>query len=83
MRGFFLFSGGRAKVLQKARVNVIENIQCQAWYKSQGKKTKIQMTQICAGHEQGGIDACWVNIIYSTRSSEKNYNKKQLFHHLI
>ncbi|XP_044759117.1 trypsin-1 isoform X1 [Coccinella septempunctata] len=53
--------GGRAKVLQKARVNVIENKQCQAWYKSQGKKTKIQLTQICAGHEQGGIDACWAD----------------------
>ncbi|KAK9885755.1 hypothetical protein WA026_013626 [Henosepilachna vigintioctopunctata] len=53
--------GGRTKVLQKAKVNVIENGKCQAWYKSQGKKTKIQGTQICAGHEQGGIDACWAD----------------------
>lgn len=53
--------GGRAKILQKAKVNVIETEKCRAWYKSQGKKTKIQNTQICAGHEQGGVDACWVN----------------------
>lgn len=52
--------GGRAKILQKARVNVIETQVCQKWYATQGKKTKIQDTQICAGHEQGGVDACWV-----------------------
>lgn len=54
--------GGRAKVLQKAAVNVIATEKCRQWYKSQGKKTKIQDTQICAGHEQGGVDACWVNL---------------------
>ncbi|KAJ8969697.1 hypothetical protein NQ317_004130 [Molorchus minor] len=53
--------GGRAKTLQKARVNVIETEKCRSWYKSQGKKTKIQETQLCAGHEQGGIDACWAD----------------------
>lgn len=53
--------GGRAKVLQKAKVNVIGTEKCRQWYKSQGKKTKIQDTQICAGHEQGGIDSCWVS----------------------
>ncbi|KAI4470792.1 tryptase-related [Holotrichia oblita] len=26
-----------------------------------GKKTKIQGGQICAGHEQGGVDACWAD----------------------
>ncbi|XP_044269223.1 trypsin-1-like [Tribolium madens] len=53
--------GGRAKVLQKAKVNVIETEKCRQWFQSQGKKTKIQNTQICAGHEQGGIDACWAD----------------------
>lgn len=52
--------GGRAKVLQKADVTVIGTDTCREWYKSQGKKTKIQDTQICAGHEQGGVDSCWV-----------------------
>ncbi|KAF7271097.1 trypsin-1-like [Rhynchophorus ferrugineus] len=53
--------GGRAKTLQKAKVNVIDTEKCRSWYKSQGKKTKIQESQICAGHEQGGIDACWAD----------------------
>ncbi|CAG9768152.1 unnamed protein product [Ceutorhynchus assimilis] len=53
--------GKRAVVLQKADVNVIETEKCRSWYKSQGKKTKIQESQICAGHENGGIDACWAD----------------------
>lgn len=53
--------GGRAKVLRKADVTVIETDTCREWYKSQGKKTKIQDTQICAGREQGGVDSCWVS----------------------
>lgn len=53
-------NGGRAKILQKANVSIIESEKCQEWYKSQGKKTKIQNTQMCAGYEQGGIDSCWV-----------------------
>ncbi|RZC43166.1 trypsin-1 [Asbolus verrucosus] len=53
--------GGRAKVLQKANVHIIGLEKCRQWYKSQGKKTKIQNTQICAGHEQGGVDACWAD----------------------
>ena len=53
--------GKRANVLQKAHVNVIGTEKCRQWYKSQGKKTKIQDTQICAGHEQGGVDSCWVS----------------------
>lgn len=57
-----LFTGSRANILQKAKVNVIETEKCRSWYKAQGKKTKIQETQLCAGHEQGGIDACWVSI---------------------
>ncbi|XP_063911439.1 trypsin-1-like [Zophobas morio] len=53
--------GKRANVLQKAHVNVIGTEKCRQWYKSQGKKTKIQDTQICAGHEQGGVDSCWAD----------------------
>ncbi|XP_017781229.1 PREDICTED: trypsin-1-like [Nicrophorus vespilloides] len=53
--------GGRANILQKAKVNVLENERCRQWYKSQGKKTKIQETQMCAGHEQGGVDSCWAD----------------------
>ncbi|XP_050302337.1 trypsin-1-like [Anthonomus grandis grandis] len=53
--------GGRATILQKAKVQVIETEKCRTWYKSQGKKTKITESQICAGHEQGGVDACWAD----------------------
>ncbi|XP_060520272.1 clotting factor B-like [Cylas formicarius] len=53
--------GGRAKTLQKAKVNVIGVEKCKSWYESQGKKTKVQPNQICAGHELGGIDACWAD----------------------
>lgn len=59
----FALTGGRAKTLQKAGVNVIEQETCQSWFASQGKKTKIQDGQICAGHEKGGIDACWVRLL--------------------
>lgn len=59
-------------MLQKAKVHVIETEKCRSWYKSQGKKTKIQESQICAGHEQGGIDACWVSL-----TSTKLYVAKQ------
>ncbi|XP_019869611.2 plasminogen-like [Aethina tumida] len=53
--------GGRANKLQKAKVNVIPNEKCKEWFLSQGKKTKIQNKQMCAGHEQGGVDACWAD----------------------
>lgn len=49
-------------MLQKADVTVIGTETCREWYKSQGKKTKIQDTQICAGREQGGVDSCWVRL---------------------
>ncbi|KAK4880629.1 hypothetical protein RN001_008775 [Aquatica leii] len=47
--------------LQKALVGILSTETCQQWYKSQGKKTKIQNTQICAGYEQGGVDSCWAD----------------------
>lgn len=53
--------GSRANILQKAKVTVFDNQICQKWFKTQGKKTEIKATQMCAGHEQGGIDACWAD----------------------
>ncbi|KAK3911262.1 Clotting factor G beta subunit [Frankliniella fusca] len=53
--------GGRADVLQKVQLRVLDNNQCRDWYRSQGKKTKIHDTQICAGFESGGRDACWAD----------------------
>ncbi|CAB0017987.1 unnamed protein product [Nesidiocoris tenuis] len=53
--------GGRANVLQKVDLTVLSNDQCTSWYRSQGKKVTIQTTQMCAGFEQGGKDACWAD----------------------
>ncbi|XP_022906936.2 serine protease 30-like [Onthophagus taurus] len=53
--------GRKATTLQKANVNIVDKETCQSWYASQGKKTKIQSGQICAGYEQGGIDSCWAD----------------------
>ncbi|XP_046988440.1 serine proteinase stubble-like [Schistocerca americana] len=53
--------GVRADVLQKVNVQVVDNEQCRDWYKSQGKKTKILDSQICAGFEVGGKDSCWAD----------------------
>ncbi|KAB0792802.1 hypothetical protein PPYR_14761 [Photinus pyralis] len=67
--------GGRADTLQKATVNILKMETCRAWYKSQGKKTKIHDTQICAGYEQGGIDSCWADsggpLMVTTNSGEQ------------
>jgi hypothetical protein len=52
--------GGRADVLQKVTLLVVDNETCKDWYKSKGKKTKILDSQMCAGYEQGGRDSCWV-----------------------
>ncbi|KAF6214294.1 hypothetical protein GE061_009034 [Apolygus lucorum] len=52
---------GRANVLQKVNLNVLSNDQCTIWYRSQGKKVTIQNSQMCAGFEDGGRDACWAD----------------------
>lgn len=73
--------GGRAKILQKAKVEVLKMETCREWYKSQGKKTKVQDSQICAGYEQGGIDACWVTFFYYFLFTRiKNYHVKIINH---
>nr|XP_034172857.1 transmembrane protease serine 9-like [Osmia lignaria] len=51
----------RADVLQKVDVRVIENNVCREWYASQGKSTRVGEKQMCAGHEEGGRDACWAD----------------------
>jgi hypothetical protein len=60
--------GGRADVLQKVTLLVVDNETCRDWYKSKGKKTKILDSQMCAGYEQGGRDSCWVRNSADCRS---------------
>ncbi|KAJ9578622.1 hypothetical protein L9F63_005112 [Diploptera punctata] len=54
-------TGKRADILQKVTLLVVDNDTCRNWYKSEGKKTKIADSQICAGYEQGGRDTCWAD----------------------
>lgn len=61
--------GGRANILQKVKLLVVDNAKCLKWYLSEGKKVKILDSQMCAGYENGGRDACWVstfNTIYES-----------------
>ncbi|XP_066585116.1 trypsin-1-like [Prorops nasuta] len=51
----------RADVLQKVGVRVVENSVCREWYASQGKSTRVEAEQMCAGHEEGGRDSCWAD----------------------
>ncbi|KAK6622780.1 hypothetical protein RUM43_008623 [Polyplax serrata] len=53
--------GIRPDILQKVQVTVVDNEKCRSWYSSQGKKVKILDSQICAGNEIGGRDACWAD----------------------
>ncbi|CAG9788863.1 unnamed protein product [Diatraea saccharalis] len=56
--------GSRPDILQKTSVLVVTNEECNEWYQSQGSKIKVISTQMCAGHEDGGRDSCWVSIWY-------------------
>ncbi|KAG8038938.1 hypothetical protein G9C98_003245 [Cotesia typhae] len=51
----------RTDVLQKVAVNVVNNEICKEWYKVEGKKTRVEPQQMCAGYESGGRDACWAD----------------------
>ncbi|KAG7201683.1 hypothetical protein KM043_004411 [Ampulex compressa] len=51
----------RADVMQKVDVRVVENGVCRDWYASQGKSTRVESGQMCAGHEEGGRDSCWAD----------------------
>ncbi|KAF4522293.1 hypothetical protein B566_EDAN011001 [Ephemera danica] len=53
--------GGRADVLQKVNLQIVDNARCIDWYRSQGMKIKIISSQMCAGFEQGGRDSCWAD----------------------
>ncbi|KAI5704196.1 hypothetical protein M8J75_002873 [Diaphorina citri] len=53
--------GRRSNILQKVALSVVSNQVCQAWYQSEGKKINVKESQMCAGHEQGGKDACWAD----------------------
>ena len=53
--------GDRADKLQKAKVKVWNNENCQQSFRDVGKKNVISKSQMCAGYKNGGIDSCWAD----------------------
>ncbi|XP_054167391.1 trypsin-like [Oppia nitens] len=45
-------------ILQKVKLAIISNKECQQWYRSQGKPLTISGRQFCAGFFNGGRDSC-------------------------
>lgn len=61
-----LFIGGyQSDILQKVDVPILDNRDCQEWFRKGEKNVVIVDTCMCAGLEEGGKDACQVcvNII--------------------
>ncbi len=48
--------------MQKVDVPILDNQECQKWFKQEKKKLIIVDTCMCAGFEQGGKDSCQVRI---------------------
>lgn len=55
---FQLSGGQRSNTLQKVDVPVLENSECQTWYKEANKNLVIVDTCMCAGYQLGGKDSC-------------------------
>ncbi|CAG2169336.1 unnamed protein product [Oppiella nova] len=45
-------------ILQKVKVPIISNKECQEWYRSRGRSLTVSPTQFCAGFLEGGRDSC-------------------------
>ena len=50
--------GHPTESLHLAQLPVMENAQCEDWFRSQGKKISLQPVHLCAGHEAGQEDGC-------------------------
>jgi len=55
--------------LQKVRLPILRNKDCEAWFRSQEKKITLLPSQFCAGFNTGGKDACRVSPSFSCRTS--------------
>lgn len=56
-----MFKGTIPRMLHKVQVPILENGECQKWYRSQNKSLSLQKSQMCAGFQNGGKDTCWVS----------------------
>ena len=62
MHCLFTIKGGyRTDTLQKVDVPIMDNKECQQWYKGEKKNLIIVDTSMCAGFELGGKDSCQVS----------------------
>lgn len=53
--------GYQSVTLQKVRLPILRNSDCEAWFRSQEKKITLLPSQFCAGYNLGGKDACRVS----------------------
>jgi hypothetical protein len=53
--------GYQSVTLQKVRLPILRNSDCEAWFRSQEKKITLLPSQFCAGYSLGGKDACRVS----------------------
>lgn len=51
--------------LQKVKLPILRNNDCEAWFQSQSKKITLLPSQFCAGFNSGGKDACRVSHLRS------------------
>lgn len=49
--------------LQKVKLPILRNSDCEAWFQTQAKKITLLPSQFCAGFNSGGKDACRVSCL--------------------
>lgn len=53
--------GNKPDTLQRAKVDVFRNEDCEGLYRDGNRPRTIASTQLCAGKRTGGVDSCWAD----------------------